>query len=53
MDQWQSDCGGAAEIKSYGLTAASIPLHCLGGGGRRGWKEGVFCLRLVLTALVC
>lgn len=29
------------------LIAASIPLHCLGRGSRRGWGESVFILLLV------
>ena len=44
VEQGQSDCGGAAEMKSYGLTAAPIPLHCLGGeeAGEAGRKPLLF-----------
>lgn len=44
VEQGQSDCGGAAEMKSYGLAAAPIPLHCLGGeeAGEAGRKPLLF-----------
>lgn len=55
QEQGQSDHGGAAEIKHYGLTTAIIPgsLALLGGGDRRFkiervllkkgvWREGDF-----------
>lgn len=47
LTQGQNDYR-SAEMKCYGLTAATIPLSLLGGGG-----GGVFSLLLALTALLC
>lgn len=36
----ESDHGGVADEKCYGLTVALNPLHCSGGEGKRRWMEG-------------
>lgn len=48
----ERDDEGAVERKHCRLTAAPVPLHCLGEEVEEGgWEEGVFSLLLVLTAL--